>query len=149
LFVEAVRCYLNAMPENEKGWLAALRDRYVGPALSQLHARPAYPWTVEELARNVGLSRSALSQRFSELLGQPPMKYLARWRLRMAARELRSGSKSLGEVAGEAGYDSEAAFSRAFKRAFALPPASWRTSQERLAGSAGNTTVRNILPSAD
>jgi AraC-like DNA-binding protein len=136
LFVEAVRCCLNAMPENEKGWLAALRDRYVGPALSQLHARPAYPWTVEELARNVGLSRSALAQRFSELLGQPPMKYLARWRLRMAARELRGGSKSLAEVAGEAGYDSEAAFSRAFKREFALPPASWRTSQKRLAGGA-------------
>lgn len=139
LFVEAVRRCIDTLPENEAGWLAALRDRYVGRALSRLHADPGHPWTVDELACNVGLSRSALAQRFTELLGQPPMQYLARWRLRMAARGLRSGSKSLAELAGTAGYDSEAAFSRAFKREFGLPPASWRTSQEKLANGANAT----------
>jgi AraC-like DNA-binding protein len=146
LFVEAVRRCIDTLPENEKGWLAALRDRYVGRALSRLHTQPAHPWTVDELAGNVGLSRSALAQRFTDLLGQPPMQYLAHWRLRTAARELRSGSKSLAEVAGAVGYDSEAAFSRAFKREFGLPPASWRTRQERLAGSAD--AVSGVEPEA-
>ncbi|CAG9170578.1 RCS-specific HTH-type transcriptional activator RclR [Cupriavidus laharis] len=126
LFVQAVRRCIDGMPETERGWLAALRDRYVGRALSRMHARPAYPWTVDELASNVGLSRSALAQRFTDLLGQPPMQYLAHWRLRIAATALRNGSQSVGEVAGIAGYDSEAAFCRAFKREFGLPPASWR-----------------------
>jgi AraC-like DNA-binding protein len=133
LFVEAVRRCIDTLPQNERGWLAALRDRYVGRALSCLHTRPAHPWTVDELARSVGLSRSALAQRFTELLGQPPMQYLARWRLHMAARQLRNGGKSLAEVADAASYESEPAFSRAFKREFGLPPASWRTSQQRLA----------------
>lgn len=131
LFVEAVRRCIDTLPENEKGWLAALRDRYVGRAMSHLHTHPAHPWTVDELAGNVGLSRSALAQRFADLLGQPPMQYLAHWRLRSAARQLRSSGRSLAEVAGAVGYDSEAAFSRAFKREFGLPPASWRTSQVR------------------
>jgi AraC family transcriptional regulator, alkane utilization regulator len=131
LFVQAVRRCIDSLPENEKGWLAALRDRYVGRAMLQLHANPARAWTVDELAGNVGLSRSALAQRFTDLLGQPPMQYLARWRLHAAARELRNGSKSLANVASAAGYDSEAAFSRAFKREFGLPPASWRTSQKK------------------
>ncbi|CAJ95728.1 AraC-containing protein [Cupriavidus necator] len=126
LFVQAVRRCIDTLPDNESGWLAALRDRYVGRALSRMHARPAYPWTVDELAGNVGLSRSALAQRFTDLLGQPPMQYLAHWRLRSAAAELRSGNRSISEVAGAVGYDSEAAFSRAFKREFGLPPASWR-----------------------
>lgn len=130
LFVEAVRRCIDTLPENEKGWLAALRDRYVGRALSQMHAHPAHPWTVDELAGNVGLSRSALAQRFTDLLGQPPMQYLARWRLHAAARQLRNGRKSLAEVAGAVGYDSEAAFGRAFKREFGLPPASWRANQQ-------------------
>jgi AraC family transcriptional regulator, alkane utilization regulator len=130
LFVEAVRRYIETLPEREKGLLAALRDRYVGRALSRLHAQPAHPWTVDELAGNVGLSRSALAQRFSDLLGQPPIQYLAQWRLRLAARLLRSGRKSLAEVADAVGYDSEAAFSRAFKREFGLPPASWRSNRE-------------------
>jgi len=130
LFVQAVRRCIDTLPQNQKGWLAALRDRYIGRALLKLHADPAHPWTVDELASNVGLSRSALAQRFSDLLGQPPMQYLAHWRLHLAAGELRNGSKSLAEVAGAAGYDSEPAFSRAFKRQFGLPPASWRTSQQ-------------------
>jgi AraC family transcriptional regulator, alkane utilization regulator len=129
LFVQAVRRCIDTLPQNQKGWLAALRDRYIGRAMLKLHADPAHPWTVDELASDVGLSRSALAQRFSDLLGQPPMQYLAHWRLHLAARELRNGSKSLAEVADSVGYDSEPAFSRAFKREFGLPPASWRTSQ--------------------
>jgi AraC-like DNA-binding protein len=130
LFVQAVRRCIEDMPAHQKGWLAALRDRYVGRAMLKLHADPAYPWTVEELARQVGLSRSALAQRFSELLGQPPMQYLAQWRLHAAARELSTGARSLAEIADAAGYESEPAFSRAFKRQFGIPPASWRTSHQ-------------------
>jgi AraC-like DNA-binding protein len=129
LFVQAIRHCINSLPQHHQGWLAALRDRYVGRAMLKLHADPARSWTVDELAGEVGLSRSALAQRFSELLGQPPMQYLAHWRLHMAARELRDGGKSLAEVALAVGYDSEPAFSRAFKREFGLPPASWRSSQ--------------------
>jgi AraC-like DNA-binding protein len=142
LFVEAVRRCIDTLPRNEKGWLSAVRDRYVGRALSRLHAYPAYPWTVDELAGNVGLSRSALAQRFTDLLGQPPMQYLARWRLRTAAHQLRSSSKSLAEVAEKVGYDSEAAFSRAFKREFGLPPARWRMSQERPTGAKTSAASR-------
>jgi AraC-like DNA-binding protein len=126
LFVHALRRCLDSLPSHETGWLAALRDRYVGPAMLRLHADPAYPWTVDRLAAEVGLSRSAFAQRFTSLLGQPPMQYLARWRLRAAARELRSGNSPLAALAGKVGYESEAAFSRAFKREFGLPPASWR-----------------------
>ncbi|HKQ26252.1 MAG TPA: AraC family transcriptional regulator [Burkholderiales bacterium] len=129
LFVEAVRRCLDKLPEDEKGWLAGLRDRFVGRALSLLHSQPAHPWTVDELAGKVGLSRSALAQRFSDFLGQPPMQYLARWRLQIAAQQLRDGEKSVADVADHAGYDSEAAFSRAFKREFGMPPASWRRSE--------------------
>lgn len=148
LFVEALRRCIATLPVDEKGWLAALRDRYVGRALSHLHAHPAHPWTVDELASNVGLSRSALAQRFTDLLGQPPMQYLACWRLRMAARALRSGSQSLTEVASAVGYDSEAAFSRAFKREFGLPPASWRTRQERQAPSVDAHGVPHVVQEA-
>lgn len=129
LFVQAIRRCIDNLPPHQQGWLGALRDRYVGRAMVRMHADPAYPWTVDELARQVGLSRSALAQRFSELLGQPPMQYLAQWRLYAAARELRNGGKSLAEIAGAAGYESEPAFSRAFKRQFGLPPASWRSHQ--------------------
>ncbi len=126
LFVEAVRRCIDALPADRKGWLAGVRDRFVGRALSMLHAQPAHPWTVEELARKVGLSRSALAQRFTDLLEQPPMQYLAHWRLQIAAQELLSGGKSLAAVAAQVGYDSEAAFNRAFKREFGMPPAGWR-----------------------
>jgi AraC-like DNA-binding protein len=129
LFVQAIRRCIDSLPPGQKGWLGALRDRYVGRALVSMHADPAHPWTVDELARQAGLSRSALAQRFSELLGQPPMQYLAQWRLHAAARELRNGGKTLAKIAGAAGYESEPAFSRAFKRQFGLPPASWRNQQ--------------------
>ena len=126
LFVEAVRCCIESLPADQTGWLAGVRDRFVGRALSLLHARPDHPWTVDELARKVGLSRSALAHRFTELLGQPPMQYLARWRMQIAAQELLSSNKSLAAVAEQIGYESEAAFSRAFRREFGKPPAGWR-----------------------
>ncbi len=126
LFVEAVRRCINALPAGSKGWLTAAGDRFVGRALSMLHSQLAHPWTVDELAGKVGLSRSALAQRFTDLLEQPPMQYLARWRLQVAAQELASGNKTLAVIAGEVGYESEAAFNRAFKREFGSPPAGWR-----------------------
>jgi AraC-like DNA-binding protein len=128
LFVEAVRRCIDALPADRKGWLAGVRDRFVGPALSMLHAQPAHAWTVDELARSVGLSRSALAQRFTDLLGMPPIQYLARWRLQVAAQELTTGSKPLAAVAEQVGYDSEAAFSRAFKRELGQSPDTWRKS---------------------
>lgn len=132
---------IDSDPEHRQGWLNALRDRYVGRAMLRLHADPARAWTVDELAHDVGLSRSALAQRFSELPGQPPMQYLAHWRLQMAARELRDGSKSLSEVAITFGYESEPAFSCALKREFGSPPASWRNSQRE--GGAASAVVSN------
>ena len=134
LFVEAVRRCMDTIPQDEKSWLAGLRDRFVGRALALLHAQPAHAWTVDELARKVGLSRSALAQRFGDFLGQPPMQYLARWRLQIAAHQLRTGEKSLAAVAEDVGYDSEAAFNRAFKREFGMPPASWRRSEIGIKG---------------
>jgi AraC-like DNA-binding protein len=117
---------MDTLPPEHKGWLAGARDRFVGRALSMLHAQPGHSWTVDELARNVGLSRSALALRFTDMLGHPPMQYLARWRLQVAAQELSIGSKSLAAVAEQVGYDSEPAFNRAFKREFGMPPAGWR-----------------------
>ena len=133
LFVEAVRRCIDSLPPDRKGWLAAVRDRFVGRALAVMHAQPAHCWTVDELARKVGLSRSALAQRFTELLGQPPMQYLASWRLMIAAQELVTGTKTLAAIAQQVGYDSEAAFNRAFKREFGMPPAGWRKSRAKSA----------------
>jgi AraC-like DNA-binding protein len=126
LFAEAIRHYMDELPPGTSGWLAGLRDRYVGRALSLLHEQPAHPWTVDELAGKVGLSRSALSQRFGALVGAPPMQYLARWRTSLAATQLRDSDSAIIRVATEVGYESEAAFNRAFKREFGLPPAAWR-----------------------
>jgi AraC-like DNA-binding protein len=139
LFVEAVRCCIEALPADRTGWLAGVRDRFVGRALSMLHAQPVHPWTVDELARKVGLSRSALAQRFTDLLGQPPMQYLARWRMQIAAHELLIGSKSLAAVAEQIGYESEAAFSRAFRREFGTAPASWRKARGKADGAAASS----------
>lgn len=125
LFVEALRRYLSALPPEQTGWLAGLRDPVVGRALALLHGRVAHPWTTEELARAVGLSRSAFAARFTTLLGEAPMGYLARWRMQIAADRLRQG-QPVARIAYEVGYESEAAFNRAFKRAFGTPPAAWR-----------------------
>lgn len=126
LFVEGVRRYVAALPEGQRGWLAGLRDRLIGRALALLHGRVAHPWTTEELARAVGLSRSAFAARFTALIGQPPMRYLAGWRLQLAAVRLRESTAATAQIAAEVGYESDAAFNRAFKRAFGTTPAAWR-----------------------
>ena len=126
LFVEAIRRYVDTIPEDRKGWLGGLRDRFVARALALMHERPSHPWTVEELANRIGMSRSALAQRFTDLLDMPPMHYLAQWRLQLAAQQMRTGNQPLAAIAEQVGYDSEAAFSRAFKREFGSPPATWR-----------------------
>jgi AraC-like DNA-binding protein len=127
MFVEVVRRYLAALPAEQTGWLAGLRDRIVGRALALLHERPGEAWTLEKLARDVGLSRSALAERFSHFVGDPPMQYLTRWRMQAAARLLADGQAKVSAVALQVGYDSEAAFSRAFKKTVGVPPAAWRT----------------------
>ena len=127
MFVEAIRRYLDGLPPSQVGWLAGIRDPVVGQALAALHSRPAEAWTIERLARLVGMSRSVLAERFAEMVGQPPMQYLALWRMQLAARLLAEGS-SVASVASTVGYDSEAAFSRAFKRLVGQPPGTWRSS---------------------
>jgi AraC-like DNA-binding protein len=126
IFVEALRAYLETVPEQERSWLAGLRDPQVSRALGLMHAEPARPWTVDALGREAGLSRSALGERFALLIGEPPMQYLTRWRLALGARALKEGSEPVLHVAQRVGYESEAAFNRAFKREFGMPPATWR-----------------------
>jgi AraC-like DNA-binding protein len=133
LFVETVRRYAEALPEGQTGWLAGLRDDYVARTLALLHHDVARSWTVDELGRRVGLSRSALADRFTRLIGVAPMRYLANWRMQVAAQELRNRSTSLARIANTVGYESEAAFSRAFKKAFGSAPAGWRRSRSETA----------------
>jgi len=128
LFVEAVRRHAEALPDGQTGWLAGLREPYVARALALLHRDITRRWTVDDLGREVGLSRSALADRFIRLIGVPPMHYLANWRMQVATQKLRDTSASLAQVAEMVGYDSEAAFSRAFKKAFGAAPATWRRS---------------------
>ena len=126
MFIEAVRNYVDALPEGERGWLGGLRDPVVGRALMLMHTRLDHPWTTSELAREVALSRSAFADRFTSLIGTPPMGYLASWRMQVAAQRLRESQRSVAQVAAEVGYESEAAFSRAFVRAVGVSPARWR-----------------------
>jgi AraC-like DNA-binding protein len=126
LFTEALRRYVEDLPDEQTGWLAGLRDPFVSRALDLMHRDVAREWTVDSLGREAGLSRSALAERFTRLIGEPPMRYLARWRLQVAAHRLRTTDRALVEVAEEVGYESEAAFNRAFKREFGHPPAAWR-----------------------
>jgi AraC-like DNA-binding protein len=126
MFIEVLRRYLEELPEGQTGWLAGLRDEVVGRALTLLHGRPAHAWTLAQLAQEAGSSRSKLARRFAELVGQPPMQYLAQWRMQVAANLLsRSGAK-VAAIGREVGYDSEAAFSRAFKKATGVAPGAWR-----------------------
>jgi AraC-like DNA-binding protein len=126
MFVEILREYMQRLTDDQGGWLAGLNDPYVGKALQVMHANPARDWTVDDLAREVAISRSVLAQRFSELVGETPMRYLANWRMQLAKQMMRDGSSNIQEVATRVGYDSEAAFNRAFKRATGSPPAAWR-----------------------
>jgi AraC-like DNA-binding protein len=127
--VEVVRRYLVTLPESQRGWLAGLRDPLVGRALARLHQQPGRPWTLDELAREVATSRSVLAERFAHLVGEPPMHYLARWRMQLAATLLAGHGAKVSAVAREVGYDSEAAFSRAFKKLTGVAPAAWRHRQ--------------------
>ena len=126
LFVEVLRRYMAQLPERQAGWLAAARDPEVGKALAMMHRHPARPWTLANLAREAGMSRSVLAERFRHYLGEPPMSYLTRWRMQLGAEMLSSTSNSVAQIAAEVGYASEPAFNRAFKREFQLPPARFR-----------------------
>jgi AraC-like DNA-binding protein len=128
LFVEAVRRYAEGLPDGQTGWLAGLREPVVARALALLHGAITRRWTVDDLSREVGISRSALADRFIRLIGVPPMHYLASWRMQVATQKLRNTNASLAPVAEAVGYDSEAAFSRAFKKAFGIASATWRRS---------------------
>jgi len=126
LFVEAVSHYIAGLTEDKQGWLAGLKDPQVGEALSRLHAAPAKDWSAEVLAAEVGMSRSGFAERFTSLVGQPPMQYLTYWRMQLAAQRLRESREAIAQVGYAVGYESEAAFSRAFKREFGKAPAEWR-----------------------
>jgi AraC-like DNA-binding protein len=126
MFIEVLRRYLADLPLEQSGWLAGLRDEMVGQALSLLHRRPDHRWTLQHLAREVAASRSVLVRRFTELVGQPPMQYLAKWRMQVAANLLLQRRDKVAAIATEVGYDSEAAFSRAFKKATGMAPGAWR-----------------------
>jgi AraC-like DNA-binding protein len=126
MFVEILREYMQRVPANHGGWFVAMNDPHVGKALRLLHGNPVHDWTVDELAREVALSRSVLAERFTELVGEAPMRYLAGWRMQLAKQMMRDGARNIQEVAARVGYDSEAAFNRAFKRATGSPPAAWR-----------------------
>jgi AraC-like DNA-binding protein len=127
LFVDTLRRYVAGLPDQQIGWLAGARDPIVGKSLGLLHGRIAHPWTIADLADEVGISRSALVERFTRYLAEPPMTYLTRWRLQLAARSLEKTSRGVAEIAAGVGYESEAAFNRAFKREFGLPPGRYRS----------------------
>lgn len=136
IFVEVIRRYLETLPAHETGWLSGLRDPFVGKALALLHGQPAYPWTLNELADRACMSRAALAARFTHLVGHAPMQYLTLWRMQIAARLLADSSMKVAAVGREIGYESEAAFSRAFKKTVGVSPAMWR------AGAASGTAAR-------
>jgi AraC-like DNA-binding protein len=126
LFVETLRSYISTLPEGQTGWLAGVRDPTLAKALAVLHRDPAHEWTVEGLAKEVGLSRTRLAERFRHFLGMSPIAYLTDWRMRIGAEALEKTDKSVAEVALDVGYNSEASFNRAFKRAYNFPPAQFR-----------------------
>ena len=134
LFVEVLRRHVSRLPTGSKGWFAALNDSIVGRALALVHADPARKWTAEDLAREAGSSRTVLAERFNALLGRPPIDYVTSWRIQLAANRLRNGGDSIAGIAADVGYESEAAFNRAFKRETGLTPGRWRSGAEQAAG---------------
>jgi AraC-like DNA-binding protein len=129
LFIEVLRLYMNEQSAGRTGWLAGVGDRIVGAALNLLHKRPAHGWTLEELARESGSSRSVLAERFQNLVGSSPMQYLTQWRMLLAANLLSRSSAPLAQIAEDVGYQTDTAFSRAFRREYGAPPAAWRRRQ--------------------
>jgi AraC-like DNA-binding protein len=130
LFVEVLRRHVSRLPADSKGWFAALNDPIVGRALALVHAEPARKWTADDLAREAGSSRTVLAERFNALLGRPPIDYVTSWRIQLAADRLRNGSDGIAGIAADVGYESEAAFNRAFKRVTGLTPGRWRDGAE-------------------
>ena len=126
LFVEVIRWQFRYAAQGHGGWLAGLHDLQIGRVLSLLHALPDRAWTVDELAKEAAISRAALAKRFVDLVGQSPIQYLAAWRMHLARHLLRESTLGIGEIAGRVGYESEAAFNRAFRRLVGSPPARWR-----------------------
>ena len=126
MFIELLRRYLQELPQEQTGWFAGLRDEVVGRVLALIHAQPSYPWSLEELARQASSSRTTVAKRFTELVGQPPMQYLAQWRMQVAANLLDQSGAKIAAIGTDVGYDSEAAFSRAFKKAAGMAPGAWR-----------------------
>jgi len=126
MFVEVVRKYIAGLPKESRGWLSALRDQHIGRAIRAIHGQPAKQWTLEALAREVGLSRSVFAERFAHCVGLSPMNYLARWRMQLAARRLEIPGISIARIAAEVGYESEAAFNRTFKKYVGVAPGAWR-----------------------
>jgi AraC-like DNA-binding protein len=137
LFIDTLRRYVESLPEQQMGWLAGARDPIVGKSLGLMHSRIAYAWTIADLAEEVGISRSALVERFTRYLSEPPMTYLTRWRLQLAARSLEKTSRGVAEIAADIGYESEAAFNRAFKREFGQPPGRYRSDRRSLPATNG------------
>lgn len=135
LFIEVLRLYMNERSGDRTGWLAGLSDRIVGAALNALHARPAHAWTLEELARESGTSRSVLAERFQQFVGTAPMQYLTQWRMLLAANLLARSDAPLARIAEDVGYQTDTAFSRAFRREYGAPPAAWRRSRTARAPS--------------
>jgi transcriptional regulator GlxA family with amidase domain len=126
LFIEVIRQHIDSLPVDSRGWLAGLRHPQIGNALRLIHGRPTEDWSIERLARAVGLSRSVFADRFAHFAGVTPMQYVARWRMQLAARRLEIPGISVAQVGAEVGYESEAAFNRAFKKIVGTPPGSWR-----------------------
>jgi AraC-like DNA-binding protein len=143
LFVDTLRRYVSGLAEQETGWLAGARDPIVGKSLGLLHSRVAHPWTIADLAEQVGISRSGLVERFTRYLSEPPMAYLTRWRLQLAARSLEKTSRGVAEIAATVGYESEAAFNRAFKREYGQPPGRYRTEHKALASQPSQESRRH------
>jgi AraC-like DNA-binding protein len=130
MFVDVVRRYIDGLPRDAGGWLSGLRDAHIGAALALMHGRPAEAWTLERLAREIGISRSVFADRFAHYVQDSPMQYLTRWRMQLATRLLERPNVGLAQVAAEVGYESEAAFNRAFKKCVGAPPGAWRRGRQ-------------------